>query len=383
MRDQWTLRRLIFLIAGSIFGYYLISQTAFLAILNKGFSPLLLGFILAYLLDNIVRLLTRFFRLPRPVAILATVVLIIVFIILILSLAIPRIINNIQELVASLSDVSYLDVENWVLSGIDNEYLIEVKSYVDEAVQNLIDSASSLVGGLFNSALIHLLNVTSRVMYFVVSLVIGIYILFDKKELIARIKRFTYAFFDERKAERLMSVTHTANGIFQRFVVGKLIDSTIIGLLCYLFLYLFAVPFALIISIVIGITNMIPYFGPFIGAVPAVLITLINSTEQTILVLVIIVILQQFDGLILGPIILGDRVGVSAFWIIVSVTVGGYLFGLVGMFLGVPVVVLVMTILEEEIQRRLNHKNMGKLEIDKLKVRKPLLERLVEMMRKA
>ena len=166
-------------------------------------------------------------------------------------------------------------------------------------------------------------------------------------------------------------------------MVGKLIDSTIIGLLCYLFLYLFAVPFALIISIVIGITNMIPYFGPFIGAVPAILITLINSTEQTILVLVIIIILQQFDGLILGPIILGDRVGVSAFWIIVSVTVGGYLFGVLGMFLGVPVVVLVMTILEEEVQRRLNEKNMGRLEIERLKVRKPLLERLLDLMKRA
>lgn len=383
MRNQWTLRRLILLIAGAIFGYYLISQTAFLAILYKGFSPLLLAFVLAYLLDNVVRMLMRLLRLPRPLAILATVVLIIVLIILILSLAIPRIVNNIQELVASLSDVSYLDVENWVLSGIDNEYLIEVKTYVDEAVQNLIDSASSLVGSLFNSALMHLLNVTSRVMYFVVSLVIGIYILFDKKELLARIKRFTFAFFEERKAERLLSITHTANGIFQRFVVGKLIDSTIIGLLCYLFLYLFAVPFALIISIVIGITNMIPYFGPFIGAVPAILITLINSTEQTILVLVIIIILQQFDGLILGPIILGDRVGVSAFWIIVSVTVGGYLFGVLGMFLGVPVVVLVMTILEEEVQRRLNEKNMGRLEIERLKVRKPLLERLLDLMKRA
>lgn len=158
----------------------------------------------------------------------------------------------------------------------------------------------------------------------------------------------------------MLRISRKSDEIFSAFFVGKLIDSAIIGVICFFLMLIFRIPNAPAIGFFVGITNIIPYFGPFIGAVPAVLVTLASgSLWQVLWVIVLIVALQQFDGLILGPKILGDKVGVGAFWIIVSVTAGGAIAGVVGMLVGVPVVVLFKTLIEEYVEKKLKEKKLN------------------------
>ena len=146
--------------------------------------------------------------------------------------------------------------------------------------------------------------------------------------------------------------------IFRRFFIGKAVDSFIIGLLCFIFMRIFRMPYAELISFIVGITNMIPYFGPFIGAIPSALIIFMTSPMAAIGFAVMIVILQQFDGNVLGPAILGGSLGLKPFWIIFAVIIGGGMFGVVGMLLGVPIFTVLYTLVNRFILSRLHKKGI-------------------------
>ena len=145
--------------------------------------------------------------------------------------------------------------------------------------------------------------------------------------------------------------------LFSSFIIGKAIDSLIIGLLCFVIMSLCQLPYAVLISAIVGVTNMIPYFGPFIGAVPGVLIMLLVSPIKALIFAILILVLQQFDGLILGPKILGDSTGLKPLWIIFAITIGGSIAGVLGMFLGVPVIAVLRYLLNRFLQYRLEKRN--------------------------
>ncbi len=149
-----------------------------------------------------------------------------------------------------------------------------------------------------------------------------------------------------------MTVAKESNEMFLRFFVGKMIDSLIIGILCFIGLQLMKMPYTLLISFIIGVTNMIPYFGPFIGAIPAVAIVLLRSPIQALGLALFIFVLQQFDGIVLGPKILGDSTGLSPFWVIFSIIVFGALFGVLGMFLGVPIFAVLYTMFKHFVEKK-------------------------------
>jgi len=171
---------------------------------------------------------------------------------------------------------------------------------------------------------------------FVLGLFVSIYFLYEKEKLIAYIKKVIRAFSKRKKADLIIDYFSRVNSYFYNFLVGKLVDSSIIGLLCLLGMSALKIRYALLLSIIVGVLNMIPYFGPFMGAVPAVLITLIYSPIQALWTAIFILILQQFDGWYLGPKILGDSVGATPLFIIFSILVGGSFAGPLGMLLAVP-----------------------------------------------
>jgi predicted PurR-regulated permease PerM len=201
----------------------------------------------------------------------------------------------------------------------------------------------------------------------IISCLLAIYILLDKKVLVARAKRMLYAFVRNERADYIICIINKGNDIFSNFVVGKVIDSAIIGLICFVLLIIVKCPYALLISLVVGTTNVLPCVGPVIGGVVAIIITLITNPKITLLVGLIIALLQQFDGAVLGPKILGDKIGVGAFWIIVAITLSGAIGGVMGMFFGVPMVVLIKNIVEEHVNTRLKKKKMTLLELENLK----------------
>ena len=162
----------------------------------------------------------------------------------------------------------------------------------------------------------------------------------------------------EKAARRTLDICHKANAIFSGFINGKIIDSVIIGLLCYVGTSILRMPFAVLISVIVGVTNVIPFFGPFIGAIPSTMILLIFSPLSALEFVIFVLALQQFDGNVLGPRILGDSTGLSPLWVLVSIIVGSGLFGFAGMLVGVPTFAVLYTLLREYLNDRLAQKGI-------------------------
>ncbi len=210
-----------------------------------------------------------------------------------------------------------------------------------------------------NFLLTSTISLTSYILKFLIGLIISIYILADKEKIIKGAKKLTYALLNKKTAFNLISNLKKSNYIFSKYMFGKALDSLIIGILCLILLSVFRVKFALLFSLIVGVTNMIPYVGPFVGAIPAVVVTLFINPIQAIWVAIIIFLLQQFDGWYLGPKIIGDQVGVSPLLIITAIIVGGGMFGASGMFLGVPVFTVIKAFVDEYVEKKLKAKGFS------------------------
>lgn len=192
----------------------------------------------------------------------------------------------------------------------------------------------------------------------IIGYIISIYILFDKEKFKAQCKKLLYTFFNNEQVNIILENTRYTDRVFGGFFAGKLLDSLIIGILCFIFMIIFKMPYPLIIAVIVGVTNIIPYFGPFIGAIPSALLVLLVDPGMCIWFLVFIFILQQFDGNILGPKILGSKTGLSSFWVLFSLLIFGGLFGMVGMLIGVPLFSILYSFINGIVKRRLAAKNL-------------------------
>lgn len=196
----------------------------------------------------------------------------------------------------------------------------------------------------------------------IMGLVISIYIVLDSKKLKQSLKRFVYAISPKEKEKEVWNTIIQCNHIFNGFLLGKVIDSLIIGIICLIAMIILQLPYALLLSLIVCITNMIPYFGPIIGAVPGVMIYLFVDFKLALIFAVLIFILQQFDGLYLGPKILGDQTGIKPLWVIFAITVGGAYFGVMGMFLGVPTVAVINYLVNMAIEKKLKKKEIDSMD---------------------
>lgn len=256
----------------------------------------------------------------------------------------PQIAANVREIAKRAPEyAAFFEnlVQNWSeeISAM-RFYNVNVYEYL-EPVEKKVISYFSQVGELLDTMVTVVVNralvITSGFLNFLLGLVISFYALADKESFKKGIERFLRAFLSGQRVEGIKAFGREADLLFSRFIVGKTLDSVIIGILCYIGMSILNVRYALLLSVVVGVTNMIPYFGPFIGMVPAGFLTLFEGPVKALWVVLFILALQQFDGLYLGPKILGNSVGIPPFWVIFSIVVGGKLFGVMGMFLGVPV----------------------------------------------
>ena len=218
-------------------------------------------------------------------------------------------------------------------------------------------------------------NIGSSAFAIITSFIINIYMLVEKEDILARGKRFIYAFFEDKNSRKILHIFTQANKIFKSFLNGKLLDSLIVGIISVIVFFIFNVPYAPLMGTIIGVFNLIPYFGPIIGSIPVILVSFFVNPPKALTALLIIIVVQQLDANLLDPRIVGVNVGVSPFWIIISVTVGGKLFGIWGMIVSVPIVVLIKTIVEESVNIRLIEKGIGDIEKDKLRVKKKEIEK--------
>lgn len=325
-------------------------------------SPFITGFAIAYLLNSPMQFFERTLyknrKWKRGFSILTVYVLALVILAVLIDLVLPQVADSMGRLLANAE--SYLKNLNALVNDLAKRFNLEA-----EGLENLVVSYQELINqgiAIAKQAVPQILNfgvaVGSGVITAVTALISSIYMLLGKHKLIFQLKKAIYAFVAKPKADRFLSECHRANGIFAGFINGKLIDSAIIGVLCFILTSVLNIPFAVLISVVVGVTNIIPFFGPIIGAVPCVMILIIIDPWSALKFSVLVILLQQFDGNILGPKILGDSTGLSAIWVLVAIVVGGGLFGFIGMVLGVPTFAVIYMIVRDVVDSKLGAKGI-------------------------
>ena len=332
--------------------------------------PFILGFFFACLINPLVKLLkkglNRFkpgqaMKIKRAISVLISYIIVIGVITILIIYIFPQVKGSMAELGNSIRDgYQYLithekEINNMIplfdLSG-GIEYL---KNFVYDKIISHGTDILPYVYQLSSSLLTTSYNV-------LMGLVISIYIILDKNKLKRSAKKIVYAVSPQKKEEEIWETMKQCSHIFNGFLIGKMIDSLIIGIICLIAMSILRLPYALLLSIIVCITNMIPYFGPFIGAIPGVLIYLFIDIRLEFVFAIMILVLQQFDGLYLGPKILGDQTGIKPLWVIFGITVGGAYFGVMGMFLGVPAVAVIMYLVNLLLDKKLSKKEITSLD---------------------
>ncbi|MGU8834327.1 AI-2E family transporter, partial [Clostridium perfringens] len=277
-------------------------------------------------------------------------------IMLFFAFVLPQVIDSINGLISSIP--KYLSNISVYATEISNKIYVP-QEQMDLLVTAINDSVNSIIAFIANLLPIIIdkaFSVTSSILNIVMGIIISIYILIDKERFAALSKKIAYAILDKQRVIKLIDFIKYSENIFSRFIGGKILDSVIIGVLTFIILVIAKIPYTVLIAVIIGVTNVIPVFGPFIGAIPCVIILFFIDPSKALWFILIIIIIQQIDGNIIGPYILGDSVGVSAFWILFSVLIFSKMFGIVGMVIGVPIFavfyLLIKTIVEEKLKKK-------------------------------
>lgn len=337
-------------------------------------TPILIGAVMAYLFNFILeiyeeKVVKRFVpnetkkgksskNIVRAIGMVLTYLTIILVFILFLNFVLPQLVNSIKGLVNNIpvyvKDIGILISKAEERFDMPAEYMDLIMDKWNDAMDFTIGFATALIPKIGNMAR----GMVSSIWNIVLGLIVSIYLLLEKERFQAISKKITTSIFSEKNTEIVFELVNRADRIFGSFLSGKILDSAIIGVLTFIVLTLFAMPYTMLISFIIGITNIIPFFGPFIGAVPAFFIIFFESPVKAFTFLIIIVIIQQIDGNIIGPKILGDSLGISAFWILFSLLVAGKLLGFIGLVVGVPLFVFIYSIIKDLVEARLKKKGL-------------------------
>lgn len=302
-------------------------------------------------------------RYIRGISVAITLIIFMLIVAGLILLIVPQLLDSVQSIITRFpsyvssfnawSDrflVKYPELRNML----DNYW----ENITDYAYKELLPKAQTLVSNISSTVVGSVFNVLSVTFKFIIGIILSVYLLYSKETYLGQAKKIVYSLFNEERANNLINNTRFANKTFGGYISGKIVDSIIIGILCFIGTSIMNMPYALLISVIVGVTNVIPFFGPYLGAVPSAFIILMINPVKCLWFLVFILILQQVDGNIIGPKILGDSTGLSSFWVIFSITLFGGRFGVLGMFLGVPVFAIIYAAIKTFVDTRLERKKL-------------------------
>lgn len=358
-------------------------MTALKDTLKGTFGPIFMGCLLAYLLTPILHFFERYCFTPlgemiykkkedggaakqkfsRGLSILCTIIFLLIIVVGGLYLVIPQVYQSLLKIVTDAPyyyeeaqkhinalNKDHSEIANYALMGLDQLYTQAINYLNQHILPNMDKIVASITSGIVGG--IKLIFNT------ILAIVISIYVMAGKETLISVAKKLVYSIFRTEYANGVINGVRYAAQVFGGFVNGKIIDSFIIGGICYVFMVIAQLDYAVLISMIVGITNIIPYFGPFIGAIPSCFILLMVEPRQGIIFLVFVIILQQIDGNIIGPLVLGDQLKLSGMWILFSILIGGGLFGIIGMILGAPCFACIYALVGTICKKLLQQKNL-------------------------
>ena len=339
-------------------------------------SPLVIGLVLAYLMNPLMNFLDRRLlplllkrnmkedkakKLSRTAGLIFAILVSLLFVYEFCSLLLPQLYESIRGIVDNFSTY-YARAESWIMNFLADNPTIQ--TYAASIMEDLYSMMMNFVtNGLLPNIETIITGLTSSVMSVVgaafdllIGLCAAIYMLASRDLFLAQSKKIVVALCKERTADNILRLGRRIHKVFSGFIIGKILDSLIIGVLCYLGMLILKLPHPALIATVIGVTNVIPFFGPFIGAIPSIFLILLVNPLQAVYFALFVLALQQLDGNVIGPRILGDTIGISGFWVLVSITVAGGLFGFAGMLLGVPVFAVLYMLVTEFVNARLKSK---------------------------
>ncbi|MDU1412971.1 MAG: AI-2E family transporter [Clostridium sp.] len=331
-------------------------------------TPFIYGFAIAYILAIPMKFLEtrvlnfldkkRKFKLKRMLAITITYVVAGIALGAFFSILIPEIARSISTLIENIPEYG-MAVEHSVTVLVEKLQLD--MSIVNEIIDDfrsisvyLTEFAGKVVTYLIQFSAI----ITQSILNIIIGTIVSIYILTSKEKFFAQTKKLMYSVLPKRPVNYIVELTRSSNKIFIGFLGGKLLDSFIIAIICFVGMSIFKMPYALLVSFIIGITNIVPVFGPFIGAIPSIIIIFIASPIKALWFAIFVLVLQQFDGNILGPKILGNSIGISAFWVMFAIILGNGIFGFVGMIIGVPLFAVIYSIIKSIVEYQLSKKGL-------------------------
>lgn len=362
-------------IAGAVCLYFLIINLgnifrAFGNFMNM-MSAFIYGFAIAYLLKSPMKHIEKLYikligkssgakdrrKLIRALSLSTTLILALLLLIGFISIIVPQLVDSISIFIKNMP--SYMENANYLLKQItDNiRFDSEIVSRVISIWQALIAKTSELVTTILPLLINALLAFSEKLINIVIGIVVSIYFLGGKETFIAQIKKIIIALFSDKASMYIIEKAKMTNRIFSKYISGQLTDAAVLGTICFICMSLLKMPYALLVSMIITVTNVIPIIGPFIGAVPSLFIISMVSMPKALGFVILILVLQQIDGNILVPKIVGDSTGLSGFWVFLAIFIGGGLFGITGVILGVPTMAVSYNIIKEIVENRLSAKN--------------------------
>lgn len=341
-------------------------------------QPIIMGLVFAYLLNPMVKMIERNLipvldekiknekkvrNWARNIGVFTSILITLAVVVLLLNMVLPELYESIRDMIISLPGqmndaMEYLEahaIKDSAISGTLNTVLENAAASLETWLRtDLISQVNQMMSSLTSGVI----SFFETLFNIVIGLIVSVYVLTSKEKFIGQCKKATYALFQKERANLILQVTRKSNEIFGGFVIGKIIDSIIIGIICFVVLSILKMPYTLLVSVVVGVTNVIPFFGPFIGAIPSIILILLAEPIKGLYFMIFILLLQQFDGNILGPKILGNSTGLSAFWVVFSILLGGGMFGFVGMVMGVPTFAVLYYLVNMFLNQKLQKKRL-------------------------
>ena len=381
---NWGMTAFCVIAAALLFYFAVRNISVFMEILGKLvtiLAPFIWGLVICYLLSPLMRLLEKRVFLPlgkrlyrknkkggaakfaRVLSIVFSEIVLLLLLAALVYLIIPQILSSVQMLIQNSG--TYADNVSAWLDSLLKDYP-ELDSYVGEIFGNFNANVGNWLetkllpqlGNLITSVTSGVYGFARSIYNLIIGIIVSVYMLADKEGFLASTKRLRYAIFSVETADRLRQGLNFVDKTFMGFLSGKILDSLIIGIICYIVCSILNMPYTLLVSVIIGVTNIIPFFGPLIGAIPSALIILMVSPSKCLIFVIFIIILQQIDGNIIGPRILGSSTGITGFWVMFAIIVGSGLFGFWGMVLGVPVFVVIYTVIQNLVVKKLKKSDL-------------------------
>lgn len=380
----WGVTAFLVIAASMIFYDFMFSGNNIRAFLDNTFTilrPITYGLVIAYLLTPIVNGMEKSFFMPvckkagweldrkgkkriRAFAVFLTVILFIGCIYGLFSMILPQLVNSITSIAVQFPTyeknleafMNKILADNPQIEAIINNMLTEYSGELNDWLNTKLVPQINIV---IKEVSVSLIGIAKVLWNLLIGIIISVYVLFSKEVFSAQTKKIVYAFFEEEHGNSFIKDVRAINRTFGGYISAKLLDSLIIGLLCFIGMTLFQMPYAMLIAVIVGVTNIIPFFGPYIGAIPSALLILMVDPIEALYFTIFILILQQFDGNFLGPKILGNSTGLSSFWVITSITLLGGYFGIIGMAIGVPVFAVIYAAVRRLVNHQLKRKGLS------------------------